>query len=308
MKKLFLLLSLSVLIPQFVRSQNLVRNPSFDTMIQCPSGSGAFVNYIDVWTKPSYGSPDYFVVGCPVAPSDEPPRTGNAETGIICYDPANIREYMTGHLSSPLLAGTTYTVSYYVSLNNSSMKGITELGAYLTSTNINNANANPIIVTPQVQGTMPYTDTASWQLVQGSFVASGGEQYIIIGSFVPDSVMTFTNVSSVGWGDVYYFVDDVCVTEGTQGCTPLGMPDMKNPEYVSVFPNPSLGNTTLAFENSAKENFTLLVYNCNGELVFARNHISESKAQIERGDLPAGLYFYQLHSATRSLAGKFNWK
>src|SRR5687768_14447269 len=180
MKQLF---TLSVLVATCsVNSQSLVLNWDFEDSLQCPSGSGAFVNYVADWTKPSWGSADYFYAGCPVAPDDEPPHSGNAYGGIIVYDPANIREYMTGHLSEPLVAGITYNVSFWVCLHSSSMDAINEIGAYFTTTNISNSNADPIILTPQIQGTMPYTSQDGWQLVSGSFVAQGGELYMVIGN------------------------------------------------------------------------------------------------------------------------------
>jgi hypothetical protein len=307
MKKLLFLSLLAS--PHFISSQNLVINPSFEDSLQCPSGSGAFVNYVATWTKPSYGSADYFYAGCPMAPTDEPPRTGNAYAGIIVYDPANIREYMTGHLSSPLTAGTLYTVSFYVNLNSSCMRGINEIGAYATATNINNANANPIILTPQVQGTSPYTATSGWQLVQGSFTATGGEQYLIIGSFVPDSSMTFTTVSTTGWGDTYYYIDDVCLIQGTSNCDgPNAIADVKNTQQVSVFPNPANQTTTLKFDNAMNDEFSLFIYNSRGQLMQAKTGITSGEIKIERNNLAAGFYFFRLQSAGKIMTGKLTWE
>lgn len=307
MKKLLLLSLLSF--PNFLSAQNLVINPSFEDSLQCPSGSGAFVNFVATWTKPSYGSADYFYAGCPMAPNDEPPRTGNAYGGIIVYDPANIREYMTGHLSSPLVAGTLYTVSFYVNLNSSCMRGINEIGAYATATNINNTNANPIILTPQVQGTIPYTATSGWQLVQGSFTATGGEQYLILGSFVPDSAMTFTTVSTTGWGDTYYYIDDVCLIQGTVSCdSPSEIDDNKFVSGVSVFPNPASQNATLKFDNSANDAFMLFVYDSRGQLVQTKTGITSGEIIIERNNLAEGFYFFKLQSAEKLVIGKLIWE
>lgn len=307
MKKL-LLLSIFAL-PNFLTAQNLVINPSFEDSLQCPSGSGAFVNYVATWTKPSYGSADYFYAGCPIAPNDEPPRTGNAYGGIIVYDPANIREYMTGHLSSPLLAGTLYTVSFYVNLNSSCMRGINEIGAYATATNINNANALPIILTPQIQGSIPYTATSGWQLVQGSFTATGGEQYLILGSFVPDSIMTFTTVSTSGWGDTYYYIDDVCLIQGSVICdNTTGIQNDNKLSNVSVFPNPANQNATLKFDNSIKDEFTLSIFDSRGQLVQTKTGITSGEVMIERNNLAEGFYFFKLQSAEKVLSGKLVWE
>jgi hypothetical protein len=303
MKKL-LLFSI-FLFPISIFSQSLVLNSDFEDSLQCPSGSGAFVNYVANWTKPSYGSADYFYTGCTMNTTDEQPHSGNAYGGIIVYDPANYREYMTGHLSSPLTAGTMYTVAFYVSLNNSCMKAINEIGAYVTSTNIYNTNTLPILVTPQVEGNTPYTDTSGWQLVQGSFTASGGEQYIIIGCFRADSAMTMTNVSNVGWGDIYYYVDDVCLIQGAVPCdNPLNVSTAEKTTGVSVFPNPSDNSATVKFYNPGKEEFTLSVFDARGQLVQTINNITTNEVEIPRENLPDGLYFFQLKSKSKVLTGK----
>jgi hypothetical protein len=238
--------------------------------------------------------------------SDEQPHSGNAYGGIIVYDPSNYREYMTGHLSSPLTAGTMYTVAFYVSLNNSCMKAINEIGAYVTSTNINNPNTLPILVTPQVEGTTPYTDTSGWQLVQGSFTATGGEQYIIIGCFRADTAMTMTNVSNVGWGDIYYYVDDVCLIQGAVPCdNPLGVTNMaEQSSAIKVLPNPSDNSATLLFNNPSKEEFTLSVFDARGQLVQTIGGITGSEVEVPRNDLAGGFYFFRLESKSRTLTGK----
>jgi hypothetical protein len=290
-------------IPFFAQSQSLVLNAGFEDSLQCPSGSGAFVNYVADWTKPSYGSADYFYAGCPVAPNDEPPYSGNAYGGIIVYDPANIREYMTGHLSAPLVGGQSYNVSFYVCLNSSCMEAINEIGAYFTSTNIQNSNALPIILTPQIEGTSPYTSINGWQLVTGSFVANGGEQYMIIGCFQPDTLMTFTQVNTSGWGDVYYYVDEVCVTADINGCA-LGIENASNEEYISVYPVPASTSVRISFANTKQESFTLNVIDSQGKLVQTLTNITATFADVERNSLAEGIYFWQLLSEDRVMSGK----
>lgn len=287
-----------------VNAQSLVLNWDFEDSLQCPSGSGAFVNYVADWTKPSWGSADYFYAGCPIAPDDEPPHSGNAYGGIIVYDPANIREYMTGHLSTPLVAGTTYNVSFWVCLHSSSMDGINELGAYFTTTNINNSNADPIILAPQVQGSTPYTSQDGWQLVSGSFVAAGGETYVIIGSFVSDASMTFTEVQTTGWGDVYYYVDDLCVTAQASCASDLGMDNAGHADLVTVYPNPGNDVVRISFTNPAQQSYTLTLYDAQGQPVQTQAGITSAFTDIERSRLADGIYFWQLQSEDKVLSGK----
>jgi len=219
-----------------VSGQNLVLNPGFEDSLKCPSGSGAYTGFVSVWTKPSYASSDYFYDGCPVAPVNEPPHGGHAYAGIIVYDPANYREYITGTLSSPLLAGNTYEISFYVSLLDNCLNGISEVGAWFTPALPSFSNANPILLTPTFQNNKPLAMDSGWQQVKGFFQAAGGEQYVTIGAFVPDTQMTFTPAPGTNsWYDVYYFIDDVRVARDSA----TGIAVTGYPVSVDVFPSPA---------------------------------------------------------------------
>ena len=114
--------------------QNLVLNPSFETY----TGSCGFAGYASLvnWYNPSpppidsCSSPDWYVTcgGTPFnqAPNAnfgyQVPHTGNAFAAFILKDnsTANYREYVEGKFSTPLVAGQTYCVSFYISLGNKS--------------------------------------------------------------------------------------------------------------------------------------------------------------------------------------------
>ncbi|MFI5220106.1 MAG: T9SS type A sorting domain-containing protein [Bacteroidia bacterium] len=285
----------SVLFFQICPAQNLVLNPGFEDSLQCPSGSGAFTNYVAIWTKPSYGSADYFYTGCPVAPSVEPPHGGNAYAGIICYDPANYREYMTGTLASPLLPGSTYDVSFFVSLMDNCIDGISEVGAWFTPNNISYPNTLPIILTPQIENTVPLTVDSGWKKVSGTFQAMGGEQYIIIGSFRPDSQLTFTPAPGINsWFDVYYFIDDVSVIRDST----VGMNTReKNIFDLAVFPNPFTDYITLQW-NNAKANISeaeIKILDVTGRKSFQSEKLTVTDKSYEIAfdlkHLSPGIYF-----------------
>src|SRR5438045_3096402 len=97
---------------QIGRSQNLVPNPSFETLINCPPGtSGACVFFVDnvkasttYWQNVGCGSADYFN-SCASSGGVSVPfnmfgyqnaRTGNAYVGF--YVGQNYREYVTAKL------------------------------------------------------------------------------------------------------------------------------------------------------------------------------------------------------------------
>jgi len=90
-------------------------------------------------------------------------------------------------------------------------------------------NDAPIAVTPQVESPAAtyLTDYINWTLVIGTYVAAGGEDHIVIGSF-RDDASTLTTPGPDTWpGGSYYFVDDVSVEaqvpQDQACCTPDGL-------------------------------------------------------------------------------------
>jgi hypothetical protein len=72
----------------------------------------------------------------------------------------------------------------------------------------------------------------------------------------------------------------------------------------SFYPNPFHQNATLKFENAERDAYILTLYNRLGQAVRIIPAIADERIQIERKDLPDGLYFYQMRSADKSFSGK----
>jgi len=113
-----------------------------------------------------------------------------------------------------------YCVTYYVSLADSVTYASNTLGAYLSNNpacNPNTIDTLPYI--PQIlnPSTNLLSDKINWVPVSGEFTASGGEQYITIGSF--DSITPLIYVgggaNSLAGHYTYYYIDDVSVRELT---------------------------------------------------------------------------------------------
>ena len=158
------LLLLFILIPNFVISQNLVPNPSFEEyeclptihandMINCapPWFASPHSEFFNYW---STGSPDYFnnnmefdyVWTVDYVPPQ--PRTGDGSVSFIpvfsAYDPIEGYDYISNHniesiqvkLIEPMVEGEFYDVSFYVALPdklnfmNVNHLGTDELGVY----------------------------------------------------------------------------------------------------------------------------------------------------------------------------------
>lgn len=220
-----------LLAPSVARAVNLVPNPSFETYTNCPSNLSNL--YIAApWDAPTTGTADYYnacAVGplppiyCSVpynGPGYQPALTGSGYAGIIVQSTVspNYREYMQAPLGSPLQAGATYNVKFYVSFSNSSDYATNRLGAYCSIGAVGPVpNYFALPFTPQVESPAAtfLTDTLNWVPVSGNFVAVGGEDHITIGNFHDDATTT-TQATGRPFLNCYYYVEDVSVTKVVQ--------------------------------------------------------------------------------------------
>lgn len=222
-------------------AQNLVMNPSFEAYTSCPMGPGSFPTDVTSWSQPDTATTDYYnacyTPSFGGAPSMDVPsniqgyqqaRTGVAYPGIICRENSfgmddNWREYVQGQLTSPLVAGQSYCVKFYWSLADLSNYSVNEMGVYLSNTQINLQQKENLPFTPQLEVTgSPLNDTAHWVPFQQNYIATGGEQYIIIGNFRAPSNTTSSStglscpmIPVNGGCFAYYYLDDVSVTPGS---------------------------------------------------------------------------------------------
>lgn len=228
-------------------AQNLVLNPSFENVnTNCSGFTGAGYGNLNNWYNPdptdSCSTPDWFATCLSSffpthAPNsqmgNQAPRTGAAYAGFISKDnsQSGYREYVQGQLSSALVAGQTYCVTFYISLADNSMSTVNRLGMYLSSTRKqftwNNCNSPaPLNATPQLQAptATQMNDATNWVQYQWNYVASGGELYFTIGNFFTDAQTTSgSHAGSFTTPFAYYFIDDVSITPGVcQSCALQG--------------------------------------------------------------------------------------
>jgi hypothetical protein len=210
-------------------AQNLVRNPSFETYSICPGSTSQLT--CSFWYV-SQNSPDYFNVCSGSGASTGVPEnvcgtqsaaSGVAYTGILCYgifSPTYVpegREYITGELTTPLVPGTRYYVSFKVSRSEMCSHAIDHLGAkFLTSA------PDPLAISnnAQIVSTAVISDQNSWTLISGSFVADAAYTYISIGNHYSDALTTVNFLDPVTLGyNAYYYIDDVCVSTVPSTCS-----------------------------------------------------------------------------------------
>jgi hypothetical protein len=235
MKQHFLAAGVSILLSSLVSGQNLVPNPGFESQANCPSNN---IFTAADWYSPNTASPDYFHPcgsGSTVPPNvlfgPQAPHNGSSFAGIGWYGlGGGWYDYIQAQLTSPLVAGTVYSVGMWVCLADGVAKASDDLGIHLSSTPFKSNNTNlpqgfsvvpttPVgfgvftSCTPQIkcQDNNFLSDTVNWVLISGTYTAVGGEQAITIGCFEPWTT-TGTSVVNTGGNDrCYYFIDDVFV-------------------------------------------------------------------------------------------------
>ncbi len=208
-----------------VRSQtNLVPNPSFEIVDTCPYNL-AQLEFASPWFSPNGNTPDLFnacaSVGVPQnAAGWQLPNSGAGYAGISAYyyyyngSNVNLREYVAAPLITSLLANSAYCVSFYASLSDSSFWAINRIGAFLSPSAPTQMQGETLTATPQIyfDTTNLLMDKVGWTKISGTYIASGNEQFLIIGNFFADN-QTDT-ISGLGnFISAYYYIDDVAVYE-----------------------------------------------------------------------------------------------
>ena len=217
--------------------QNLVPNAGFDTSALSPSYYGQICHPTG-WSSPSgycalvygHGSPDYYKVGG-TGGAGTPltfwatvnPHSGAGMAGFGTYlpSPVNFREYIRTTLTSPLVPGTVYDVSFWITNGITWLNGhaTNNIGIAFTTTLLSQAGTSNIAVIPQVEYTSVLWDTL-WQQLSFTFTATDASQYMTIGNFRTDAATTIANMKTVCCptsSAAYYYIDDIIV----QPATPL---------------------------------------------------------------------------------------
>ena len=227
MKTKLLIGSIALMLTNIGFAQNLVVNPDFEFYSSCPVfPTGLNGNGVTNWTQPTNATSDLFHTCNTNGILDVPNNTisvgyqnslsGDAYGGIIAWalDPATPIEFLQNQLSSPLVAGQEYTITVNLSLANNCDYYINKMGAYFSNTMVNTGNNVQLTFSPQITFGGILIDTTNWMTLSENFIATGGEQYLILGNFIP---IALTNIptgwagSNGGLGRAYYYFDDITV-------------------------------------------------------------------------------------------------
>jgi hypothetical protein len=291
--------------------QNLVVNPSFEDTVSCPIAPEEIYKCAG-WT--SYGgSPDYMNPCSPPpsavsVPSNwggyQQPASGSSYCAFMTFHSlsSNAREFVGGNLTSPLVIGTKYFVSFKIVLSiNSDLGSIiasNKMGAMFSTVPHSTNSFNYALITnnPPVYTNSLVIDTTNWTTISGSFIADSFYTHIIIGNFFADSLTDTIQLASSFLGDAYYYLDDVCVSTDSLACNTLvGIQQLKQNSDVSFFPNPF--STQLTFTLSDNEPTTLSLYNFLGQQILQQAFTSSTT--INTGAFAEGIYFYELRNSKK---------
>lgn len=216
-----------------IAQTNLVPNGSFEIYNDCPKANSAIYTSASIfptvqnWMRPTTGTPDYFnacnlTFNTAGVPANEAgyqfPNQGNAYVGLINYYNFStsfdgFREYLQVKLLYPLVAGTEYVFTYY--LSPTGFKSVANISGYFSVNKYEDFTLKTEInVAPQVTNKTPLIDTSSWYKISGTFKAVGGEEWLIMGNFLKDYQCTPYSISTGNpdlnlIGQSYIFIDDV---------------------------------------------------------------------------------------------------
>lgn len=189
-------------------SQNLIPNSDFITSKNIRSRGE--ISQIEFWNSANSGAIDIFTSSSPKTSVGIPLNyMGNQVSssnyiGFIAYymeEKASLTSRLQGsdkivstdlpfycaypqvELSTPLVEGQKYVLSFEISLSEKSSRLIDKVGALFLDSKADSKNSLSFNETPQIIFTPLENKKSTWQRLEGEFTAKGGEKHLIIGAF-----------------------------------------------------------------------------------------------------------------------------
>jgi len=299
-----------------LQGQNLVPNPSFEDTLSCPDDQDELYK-APPWFRPTFNTPDLFnkcyhsssptPVGVPNNfEGHQYARTGNGYAGFaIIFNksyPTDIgAEYIEVRLIDSLKAGKNYTITFYVSLGDTSAWATNRVGAFISKDSIFNYSTTvELPYSPQIENPIDseLTNKIDWVPISGTYKATGGEKFITIGDFYNYPGNAFDSLPT-GVNYTYYYIDDVSVTLDSGE----GIQNFSNSLVFSVFPNPA--STNLTIQTSLSEHpVSITMLNLLGQNISQTQPPVQSFYSVDVGDLAKGVYIVQVQDLRNGAVGR----
>ncbi len=236
---------------------NLLLNGSFEEYEECPDEPGQL--YLGKsWSIPNKTTPDFFhscqtEVGSFGIPYNykghQIAHSGNAYCGLVIATAKSefkdYREYIQGELSTELIKGRLYDVSFYLNWSGFSNYFCNKIGYLFLNNELNGSHGgntkrkkkvrtdsgkkNTIIQNSHGVVDLDIgllSDRNSWHRIEIQYQAKGRERFIILGlfgdNFNEEEYQQFCDnrigfdasiVKERNWEGAYYFIDSISITE-----------------------------------------------------------------------------------------------
>ncbi|HTL82033.1 MAG TPA: gliding motility-associated C-terminal domain-containing protein [Bacteroidia bacterium] len=312
-----------LVVAELLRGQNLVPNPGFEMITNCPNNVGE-ISYAQGWNPvntPDYVNacaPEWSGLGIPDNISGyQFPASGSAYASIVTYYPYPFYEYVYIQLTQPLVAGQRYCAGFKWVPGNFSTDACSNIGMLFTQQSpvVMNlpdiSNGDFISSTPQVlnpDGVINH-DTLNWSVYHQVFTATGGEDFVTVGYFTPytSSNSTFMNPGSSSNRIIIILLDDITVRPVINSCDDQAiLPNVFTPNGDDV------NDYWVVPEDAGDVN--VKIYNRWGNIVYEsekdEHDCAEGRICWNGNDMNSGLacvdgvYYYILQSSD----GTFNSK
>lgn len=286
---------------------NMVPNPSFEMIDSCPFNY-QLLHLAKPWQSSSLAPGDLYSCGPPFGVPQNGMGKQYSQSGFsmagfygscqygFSFFGFELRQYPTMRLNDFLIKGKKYKVEFFVSLSDESQHAVSSIGAYFSPYPVFQNDSTVIRVQPQVLNNdwRILWEKENWMKVEGEFIAEGGEHYMTIGNFFPDSLSNLvTNLGGM-WNLAYYYLDDVLVyMDDTISPPPAPVDSVPIEEPIHEIKVPTLivsGDGTGLEISNLPPNSEFWVYDIVGNLVYY-SKTNERKFGL---DAPAGVYVYQL--------------
>ena len=283
---------------------NLVPNPSFEDTLGCPQGYPDLDTKCQNWKSFRY-SPDYmndcsYVCGYYNQYGYQQPHSGMAFAGIATYQltDSTIREHIGVQLTSPLVIGAKYYVSFFVSpaWNNLLTNIATnKVGALATTSQYSDNNGLlPLPNTCTFYSDSIIKDTLTWHKIFGSFVADSIYQYLVIGIFFDDRFIDTINFPYQLVPQVaYYYIDNVCLcTDSAYAETWTGLENQwLDLNDIKIYPNPIADYFYVKSDIPIQQ---IELINSLGQIVLTLKVENDFEIKVSSNDLSTDLYFLRI--------------
>ena len=216
MKKIFLVAG--CLFSGFLLAQNLVPNPSFETMTSLPTSYGQ-ITRATPWYSGN-GSCDLFHTGVASGPSvpvnyfgTQNARTGNAYAGVAFSQSNSYHEYIGVPLTSPMVPNTAYYCEAYVSAGEGGYRyGTNNFGFKFSIGALSGGGGDPPIANPSLNWPAVIVDYTNWVQISWTYTPTVAYTHLMIGNFFSVAATTWTVIPASGSvNSMYWFIEDVVV-------------------------------------------------------------------------------------------------